>query len=219
MKKQRKIAILVSGGMDSAVLLTEYLRRNNEVHPLYITSGNAWEKTERVWLLRLFRALGHPRLKAPVFLSLPVTDLYGQFWSLNSRNVPGSRTKADSVYLPGKNVLLVAKASVYCLQNKISGAAIGVLKTNPFPDATRAFFDSYEKTLSKGLGFPFRIHAPFLGLSKEQVIKKGHGLPLHLTFSCLQPKRNFHCGRCNKCEERKQAFRSAGIRDRTEYFR
>jgi 7-cyano-7-deazaguanine synthase len=38
-----------------------------------------------------------------------------------------------------------------------------------------------------------------------------------LTFSCLAPQGRRHCGRCNKCAERKRAFRQAGIPDPTKY--
>jgi 7-cyano-7-deazaguanine synthase len=42
-------------------------------------------------------------------------------------------------------------------------------------------------------------------------------LPLELTFSCIRPAGERHCGSCNKCAERRQAFASAGLKDPTDY--
>jgi 7-cyano-7-deazaguanine synthase len=70
-----------------------------------------------------------------------------------------------------------------------------------------------ERTFAAGIRWRGRILAPYLTLTKSQVIRKGLalGLPLQLTFSCLQPKGRHPCGRCNKCEERRRAFRVVGI--------
>ncbi|MCD4728936.1 MAG: 7-cyano-7-deazaguanine synthase, partial [Pirellulales bacterium] len=43
--------------------------------------------------------------------------------------------------------------------------------------------------------------------------------PLELTFSCLSPVAGLHCGRCNKCAERQEAFRSLEMHDPTRYAR
>jgi hypothetical protein len=45
----------------------------------------------------------------------------------------------------------------------------------------------------------------------------GANLPLELTFSCIDPHCLLHCGRCNKCAERRAAFADAGLADRTVY--
>jgi 7-cyano-7-deazaguanine synthase len=56
-----------------------------------------------------------------------------------------------------------------------------------------------------------RVIAPFRELSKTQVVRRGRRLPLHLTFSCLSPRQDRHCGRCNKCAERRRALGEAGM--------
>jgi 7-cyano-7-deazaguanine synthase len=46
---------------------------------------------------------------------------------------------------------------------------------------------------------------------------RGKELPLHLTFSCINPTQGVHCGTCNKCAERRKGFRDAGLADDTAY--
>jgi 7-cyano-7-deazaguanine synthase len=54
-------------------------------------------------------------------------------------------------------------------------------------------------------------------MNKQQVMALGRELPLELTFSCISPVNGFHCGRCNKCAERQEAFRQAALTDKTIY--
>jgi 7-cyano-7-deazaguanine synthase len=150
-------------------------------------------------------------------LDLTTKDLYQNHWSFTGKNVPGANSKDEKVYLPGKNLLLISKAAVFCALKKIPNLALGPLQSNPFPDARPEFFKAMEKALGKGLGFSIKIHVPFLKCSKTQVMSLGRDLPLHLTFSCLAPKKTAHCGRCNKCAERKKAFLTSEIPDFTHY--
>lgn len=213
----QKIAVLASGGLESAFLLRWALKQGKNVYPIYVESGHIWEKAEKAHLKRLLRAIKTRKLKPLTTLSIPTADIDNHIWSITGRRVPDAKSKDQAVYLPGKNILLIAKAAVYSLQRKIHEIALGVLGTNPFSDASSKFFHLYEATLSKGLGSKIKIRAPFLLKTKKDVMKTGRGLPLELTFSCIRPIKNFHCGKCNKCAERKKAFKSAGIQDLTEY--
>ena len=42
--------------------------------------------------------------------------------------------------LPGRNVLLLSKALLWCHLNEVASLALGSLGSNPFPDATPSFF-------------------------------------------------------------------------------
>ena len=69
------------------------------------------------------------------------------------------------------------------------------------------------------LTHPLEIVTPFSSLSKTEVIDLGRALPLELTFSCIRPVGEKHCGGCNKCAERRRSFAEAGVKDRTDYHR
>jgi len=211
------IAVLLSGGLDSAILVGELLRQGERVYPLYIRASLAWEEDELAAARRFVAALAQPRLAGLVVLHLPVDDLYGGHWSVTGQSVPEAGTPDEAVYLPGRNAILLLKAGLWCQLHGISRLALGVLGSNPFGDAVPAFFEHLESALRLATGIPLTVLRPFAGLSKVEVMERGRGLPLELTFSCIAPQEGIHCGRCNKCAERQQAFHAVGLEDRTLY--
>ncbi len=214
-----QVAVLASGGLDSAILIHGFLKKNWLVQPVYIANGHVWESVEMRHLKRFLQAIRSKRLRPLRILALPTRDLYKGLWAITGKRTPGAKSHAQAVYLPGRNILLLAKAGVFCTQHRIPRIAMGSLKTNPFPDANLKFLKIYEQAFSMGLNFELKILTPFLKSTKNQVMRRGAALPLHLTFSCIKPRSSRHCGRCNKCQERKLAFREAGIKDLTPYVR
>ncbi|MFO0953881.1 MAG: 7-cyano-7-deazaguanine synthase [Isosphaeraceae bacterium] len=215
-------AVLVSGGVDSAVLSVDLLREFGRVFPIYVRFGLRWEGVEHAWLERYLAAVArsHPGIQPLTILDEPIAAVYAHHWSASrSERVPDAATEDSAVYLPGRNVLLGSQAAVWCRLREVRALAYGILGGNPFPDSTPEFFRDFEAVLNRAMDGRLTILTPFAGLSKVDVIRRGASLPLHLTFSCLDPVSGSHCGDCNKCEERRKAFRLAGVADRTEYAR
>ena len=100
----------------------------------------------------------------------------------------------------------------------IGQLALATLAGNPFADATDEFFRDFGQALDRATGSRVNIIRPFARLQKTDVLKLGRGLPLELTLSCIAPVDGLHCGRCNKCAERRRAFVSAALEDRTGYI-
>ena len=216
---ENPLAVLVSGGLDSAILLGEALRVYPRVHPLYILTGAVWEELENRYLRRFLNAIRTPRLAPLAELALPVEDLYGEHWSLSGKNIPGADTPDVAVFLPGRNVILLSKALIWCHLHGVPELATAPLGSNPFPDATPAFFDDFAEIVSSAVAGLVRVLRPYaaLNLNKVDVLKRGIGMPLELTLSCIRPVRGMHCGACNKCAERRNGFREAKLMDPTEY--
>jgi 7-cyano-7-deazaguanine synthase len=212
----RQVAILVSG-LDSAVLLGEALGDHAAVYPLYVKSGLYWEQVELGYLEMFLAAVHCPALRPLHVLEMPVADLYPDHWSIRGENVPDADTPDGAVFLPGRNVFLLSKAMVWCHLHGVPAVAMGTLAANPFPDATPAFIAAFERVVNEAVGGSVRVERPYAGLTKTDVLRRGRDLPLEWTFSCLRPVGQLHCGRCNKCGERRRAFVEAGIVDRTSY--
>lgn len=211
------IAILISGGLDSAILLGEALKVHPKVHPITLRGGLAWEPSEQEHLSRFLKALASPKLAPLVTLTQPVDDLYGRHWSTTGEAIPDAHSPDDAVFLPGRNVFLLAKPIVYCHMFNIPAVAMAPLQTNPFPDATPEFFHNMVAVVNQALKGNVALRLPYLGLRKRQVMRRGRDLPLELTFSCIHPQGGIHCGVCNKCAERRHAFAEASLPDPTPY--
>lgn len=214
----KRVAVLTSGGMDSSILVVELSRQGYEVFPVYIEHGLYWEKTEKGYLEQFLGEVSRPLIRPLTFLQLPVADLYGKHWSVSGAGVPDQNTADDAVYLPGRNLLLLAKLGVWCSENDVNLIALAPLKGNPFADNSDEFYRLTTDAINMALGSAIAVIRPFSTLSKDEVIKLGEQLPLSLTFSCIKPIDNLHCGVCNKCAERKLGYENLGLEDSTTYY-
>ncbi|MBA3296993.1 MAG: 7-cyano-7-deazaguanine synthase [Acidobacteria bacterium] len=215
-----RTAVLFSAGLDSAVLLAQAAADGEQPQPVYVRTGLAWEADERTSASRIVDTLALSYAIRPmVTLTVDMRDVYpAAHWAVRG-DAPGFDTPDSDVYLEGRNVILLSKASVYMAREKLARVLIGPLAGNPFPDASRQFFDAMQRAVSIGLGTPIIIDAPFSGMRKADVIRLGVslGVPFELTLSCMQPMNGRHCGRCSKCRERRDAFNDARVSDPTVY--
>lgn len=221
-------AVLYSGGLDSAILLETLSRglggAGDRLLPIYVDCGSAWQRAELAAAKRFIEVLGRGRIAPLVMLSMPTADLYGDHWSVSGRGVPDAATADDAVYLPGRNALLTVKPLVWCGMHGVGRLALATLESNPFPDAGDGFLSAFSRALSIAMAADLEIVKPFAGFSKRQVMLEGRNAPLAETFSCIAPRHDrgspsgfSHCGGCNKCAERRQAFVAAGLPDETRY--
>ncbi len=211
------IGVLVSGGLDSCILLARLLDEGRAVQPFYIRSGLAWETAELDALRRFLDRVSTSLLAPLLVLDLPLSDLYSDHCSVTGCGVPDELSPDEAVFLPGRNALLAIKAAIWCQLHGVRELALATLKGNPFGDATDEFFAAYERALTLGLATDLRILRPFAQLSKREVMQLGQDYPLEATFSCIAPRDGLHCGHCNKCAERRRAFIAAEIQDPTRY--
>lgn len=210
------VAVLASGGLDSGILLAD-LAAARRVFPLYLRGGLSWEAEERPALTRFIAAVGNPNIESVTEIEAPVAPLLGKHWSITGKDLPGADTPDRAVFIPGRNIVLIGMAAVWCSAHDVHSVAIGSLGANPFPDASPEFFRDYGAVLSRGLGRPIEVMAPYRNVHKEDILRRFQHLPLELTVTCMQAHDGVHCGACNKCEERRQAFLRAGVHDRTRY--
>ena len=211
------LGLLVSGGLDSGILLGHLLRQGQAVQPFYIQSGLIWQQAELAAFERFLERVATPQLALLVRLEMPLADLYADHWCLTGQNVPDAQTEDEAVFLPGRNALLVLKAALWCQLHGIDRLALAPLGTSPFDDAKQSFFERLEGALNAlGLG-SIEIVRPFANHTKRQVMELGRDLPLGDTFSCIDPVGLLHCGLCNKCGERQKAFACIGLVDPTRY--
>ena len=213
-----KVAVLVSGGLDSCVLAAHLAAAGERtVYQVYVQQGLLWEAVEQHWMKKFLAAVAAANIEPLREIALPVTDLYNSHWSTTGEFTPDHLSDDREVYLPGRNLILLAKTSLYCALNGIPSVALGPLAGNPFADSTPEFFSRFGEVASLALSFSFTIETPFAKLTKADVIRLGRHLPLELSFSCIRPAGLNHCGACNKCAERRRSFQEADVEDKTDY--
>lgn len=215
-------AVLLSGGLDSTVLLAVERRERRDVLPIYVRSGFAWEAAERRVVERLISHESlRPGLSPLRTLDVDMRDVYSSsHWAIAGQP-PAFDTPDDDVYLEGRNIVLLSKAAVLCARLHVPRISLGLLSGNPFPDATTDFLSSIQRALSSGLNHALEIATPLATMHKADVIRLGRelGAPIDLSLSCMNPAAgDLHCGACSKCRERQHAFRDAGVPDATHYL-
>jgi 7-cyano-7-deazaguanine synthase len=101
---------------------------------------------------------------------------------------------------------------------------------NHYPDCRPIFAKKLESAFNEGeidgikskLRKNIRIWSPYReGLSKSDLLKVGFktlGDSIFNTWSCYSSKK-YHCGICESCNNRKIAFKKAGIDDKTKYLK
>src|SRR5690349_8651550 len=108
------VAVLLSGGLDSAVLLADEAARGEKVQPVYVSVGLAWESAERravdAFLTEGVPGRAFPRLAA---LTVDMSDVYPAAHWARRGTAPGYHTPDEDVYLPGRNIILLTKAAVF----------------------------------------------------------------------------------------------------------
>ena len=216
-----RTAVLLSGGLDSAVLLADEAASQGaaNVQPIYVSVGLAWEAAERAMVARLLTTRPFAGVRPLASLSVDMRDVYAaSHWAVRG-TPPSYHTPDEDVYLPGRNIVLLGKAGVFCAVAALDRIVLGTLAHNPFPDATDEVRATLARALSLGLAHDLEIAAPFAGTSKAEVTRRGLalGVDFTLTLSCMSPVGHQHCGTCSKCRERHDAFLELGVTDPTVY--
>ncbi|NPA32464.1 MAG: queuosine biosynthesis protein [Aquificae bacterium] len=199
---REKVVVLFSGGVESTALVVHYALSGFLVYPLYVSFGLPWEREERK---RARSVIAHLKGR---FRSVRALSLVRSSFRPRTRaHTPRSESELE---IPLRNLSLCTQGALFALGKGIHRCAIGALGLYPFPDNRREFFALLERTIREGLGGDFSVEVPFLGMRKEEVIRRYLPfLPLGLTFSCVSPKEGGECGECIKCEERRSALRIA----------
>ena len=194
-----KVTVLLSGGIDSSVLLALLKDQGVECYPLCIDYGQATARRELKAATEISIKMGHKleKISIPNISKITINQLTRPEISQNP-------------FYPNRNLLLLTLGSIHAYENKHQGVAIGVIKaigTMPFPDIKQAFFDKFTDLIAQSLNYELAILTPFIDMSKEEVVEIGNKLnvPLELTYSCLA-KNDSPCRECESCISRKEVL-------------
>ncbi|MBQ8959952.1 MAG: 7-cyano-7-deazaguanine synthase QueC [Ruminococcus sp.] len=126
--------------------------------------------------------------------------------------------KPVSTYVPFRNGLFLSSAASIALANGCSviyyGAHSDDAAGNAYPDCSESFNRAMNEAVFIGSGQQLRIEAPFVEMTKADVVREGLRLnvPFQLTWSCYEGGDR-PCGVCGTCRDRAAAFLANGITD------
>lgn len=123
-----------------------------------------------------------------------------------------------STYVPFRNGLFLSSAAAIALSKRCNiiyyGAHSDDAVGNAYPDCSELFNNAINTAIFEGSGRQLTVEAPFIGMTKADVVKKGLdlGVPYELTWSCYEGGED-PCGSCGTCLDRAKAFKLNGIED------
>ena len=126
--------------------------------------------------------------------------------------------KPVSTYVPFRNGLFLSSAASIALSHGCSKIMYGAHADDAagaaYPDCSVDFVGAMNQAIYLGSGNQLTIEAPFVSLTKADVVKKGLelGVPYELTWSCYEGGEK-PCGKCGTCIDRMKAFELNGTVD------
>lgn len=192
-----KIICLVSGGIDSTVLLFRLHKEGHDIIPLHINYG---QKSAKLELESVYNACDLLQLKPQI------VDLSGLKIIRSGLTDPELSHITDPVF-PGRNLLFLTIAASFANSNAIDVVAMGILGGSLFPDQSKEFVKKAELTISSALGAKMKILTPFIKLNKLEVVRIGkmYDFPLNSTYSCYAGTE-LPCGKCLSCIDRENTL-------------
>lgn len=225
-----KALVLISGGLDSTTCLALALKEygNENVVGLSIFYGQRHDKEIKAAdAVCDYYKVEHITLDLSTMFQFSDCSLLKH----SDEKIPEgaydlqlkeTNCKPVSTYVPFRNGLFLSSAAAIALSKGCSkiyyGAHADDAAGNAYPDCSSDFNNAMNKAIYEGSGKQLQIEAPFIGLNKAGVVKKGLELnvPYELTWSCYEG-HDKACGRCGTCIDRKKAFELNGIVDPIEY--
>lgn len=226
MKKERAL-VLSSGGVDSTTALGLAVRRHgaDQVVSLSVFYGQRHDKE-----LLAAKAVADYYGVEHMVLDLQKIFEHSDCCLLkqSDQEIPESsyaeqleETKGEkpvSTYVPFRNGLFLSSAASIALSRDCSVIYYGIHRDDSagaaYPDCSPAFNQAMGDAVREGSGGQLRIEAPFVQMSKKEVVKTGLELqvPYDLTWSCYEGG-DHPCGHCATCIDRAAAFKANGVKD------
>ncbi len=217
--ENKRAVVLLSGGLDSAVLLAQLRSEGWETLALSCDYG----QRHRRELVSAQALAAHYGLVHETADLRALAHLLGSSLTTAGVPVPHGHYTAEnmkSTVVPNRNMILAAVAAGWAISQKASAVAYAAHSGDHtiYPDCREEFAQALDNALRLCDWSEVRLLRPFTGKSKAELVTLGTrlGVPFQLTWSCYEGGDR-HCGECGTCVERIEAFQLAGVADPTAY--
>jgi 7-cyano-7-deazaguanine synthase len=222
--------VLLSGGMDSAVVLAMAQEQGYACHALSVRYGQR-HTSELDAADRIARALDAVAHKT---VSVDLRSIGGSALTDALIDVPldsQAHLGGDAIpvtYVPARNTIMLSLALGWA---EVLGSAdifcgVNAVDYSGYPDCRPEFIEAFETLANLATkagveGAGFRVHAPLLHLGKADIVREGLrlGVDFAQTVSCYQADAQGRaCAHCDACRLRAEGFEAAGVTDPTRYL-
>ncbi|MEO9249147.1 7-cyano-7-deazaguanine synthase [Citricoccus nitrophenolicus] len=178
-----KVAVLLSGGVDSALVADLVLQSHGHASALFIDYGQQSVSAERE-------------------ASQAIATHFGISWS--SVAISGISTAVGEI--PGRNDLLIAAAIAAYPRHSI---AIGTHAGTGYSDCSPEHGIAWQELLDVQYAGVVQLLVPLASLTKAEVVDLAldRGIPLNLTYSCEAASEP--CAACRSCADRRSFLDAA----------
>ena len=223
----KNAVVLVSGGMDSAVVVAIARAQGFAVHALSVRYGQR-HTSELDAAAKVARSLGAVAHKT---VSVDLRSIGGSALTDEAIEVPLDHPAAPDeipvTYVPARNTLMLSIALGWA---EVLGAAdifcgVNAVDYSGYPDCRPEFIEAFERLANLATkagveGAGIRVHAPLQHMSKADIVREGLRLDVDFaaTVSCYRADAEGRaCGHCDACRLRAEGFTGAGAIDPTRY--
>ena len=223
----KNAVVLVSGGMDSAVVVAIARARGFAVHALSVRYGQR-HTSELDAAAKVARSLGAVAHKT---VSVDLRSIGGSALTDEAIEVPLDHPAAPDeipvTYVPARNTIMLSIALGWA---EVLGAAdifcgVNAVDYSGYPDCRPEFIEAFERLANLATkagveGAGIRVHAPLQHMSKADIVREGLRLDVDFaaTVSCYRADAEGRaCGHCDACRLRAEGFTGAGAIDPTRY--
>lgn len=205
-----KAIILLSGGLDSAVVLALALEKGRECLAISFDYGQR-HRIELEYAKKLAQHYGIPHHVIHMG-----KNCFANSSLVSKETVPKNRSMeaikngdTPNTYVPARNTLFLAlataQAEIFNAQEIYAGP--NLLDRKPYPDCRPEFYQAFQSVINLASkqaveGNPPHLLTPLIDWNKKEIVEQGTRLkvPFHLTFSCYDPTPDSEpCLQCDAC--------------------
>jgi len=186
----KSILILLSGGIDSAVMLWAARAGGYTVHAMHVGYGQPAGGVE----LNACRDLAEEG-------GVRLWTIHTQMPSMDAMcAAPGL---AGPRVVHARNAVLLSLATSLAVDLDCPEVWIGCNAADraDYPDCGKSFINSMSEASYYATDGKVRVRAPLLDVSKREIVRqaKALGVPLERCWSCYTPQEGKACGTCDSC--------------------
>lgn len=216
---EKGAAVLYSGGMDSTVIVAHLLHQGYTVYPIAMDDGSLNYNLRR---------------KVAIEMSLQKLGILNRLVEMRVPNPEPLRIDRTTFgFVPGYKLIMILAAMSACQILNVDRLYMGYNMDNQrggYLDEGRDFMEEvsslYHRTyaMEDNTEFPFQrrieVLNPYFDMEKYEMVILGEklGVDFSLTISCRQVQVGaglVHCGSCEVCRRRRDAFICAETTDTT----